>query len=279
MAAALSVNQDLTESIHSRMMIDHSAFRGNPRNARRHHGSVPVTIENLRAESRNERLLALKQVMSELPTCQEHITIATRFNSAQDYRSFWYKTASGVALVQMLRDNAITGGYRLLSDILTHANNAYASRNGLGSENVRTLIQNPLGAYVDMRDELFERVAKTGDFSNLIQKQERLLIRIAVSLQQGIKRTLAQTNSRALPYVVLLNEHMQDDKCQGVPESQRTAFMLDLLIDTYSWEAYSMDIMGGLHIQEIELSKNLLKKFITSTNAGGKISDHVQPDD
>lgn len=93
-----------------------------------------------------------------------------------DPMAFLLLTANGNQLRDLLFDNPV-----MANDVLRRIDQAAMSLAGTNEFNRHLMIQAPIRAVLDKRKGIIERVEKVGDFTNLIQKQERLLLRIGTT--------------------------------------------------------------------------------------------------
>jgi hypothetical protein len=277
-SARFSSVVDITAPTRMSTVRSIESFRNNPRNIRRPSGSSTplVTQESIRIKSRSAVLAAFSGAMQTGPEVGDTFDYSYYDYTGcreSDFRWYFLRTTSGQALIKMLMNDSTTVGRKVLEEI-SGACPDVASRIG------RRGIEHALRAYVSMREELFARVEKTGDFTNLIQRQERLLLRISTTVTMAVEQGAKKGSVTTAPFYALLREHLRTVHIQHVPEIQQTAFLLDLLIEYFPWGIASGTVHGGAAIVKKIEGENILKKLVYVTQWAGQFeSNLISPDD
>ncbi|MHC4370249.1 MAG: hypothetical protein ACYSW8_21770 [Planctomycetota bacterium] len=141
--------------------------------------------QRLSEAQRERRARALKVERSKSPVLRgalgfmrDHAAsiprMASQLKVMIDPSVFLSKTVAGAQLKHFLNERETTSS-KVLCELAIMADDIVPASSDV-------MIRYPVHAYLDTRDELFARLTKTQNYNNLIQKQERLLLRIGNTL-------------------------------------------------------------------------------------------------
>lgn len=266
-ALVLSQGRDLTEVTRNSVQRNIVQLRRNPRNgAPDRPTSNRETIAQMREKSRSVVLKAWSASMNDCVSTDRDSSEAYGKASFQmNYRAFFLQTVSGRILLEFVASGR---GKHLGLMLVNIANLAHQVVVTIGGKNI---VADPIQIYVDIRKELWARVAKTGDFSNLIQKQERLLQRIATTLAFAINDKFAckltyYEREHLYTFRALFVAHLQQLPQGSVSEIQHTALMLEAIL-------HHCDLAGLWH----KMARGaMMNDTVTELNTFQTLSSHIQ---
>jgi hypothetical protein len=278
-AKVLSEGSDLTEVTRNLVNRNINQFQRNTRNGTpdRPSGGKP-TIAQQREESRNVILKAWVGSMPE--SCARDMDDPNAYSPLGhqlNYRAFFLRTIAGKELLRFIAE----GDGRMLGRLLMNiCLTAHQVRVQLASKSV---IESPVQVYMDFRKDMWERVKKTGDFMSLIQRQERLLQRVATTIaftlsDKFMPHLTGEDRDYTLMFRALFTSHLQQLPLGTVGEIQQTAFMLEAIFAHCDIGALSHKIGRGREVRDMTIECNPLMPLVKGIASIKRTSGNFNPD-
>jgi hypothetical protein len=280
-AKARSQGSDLTEVTADLLSRNRNQILRNPRNGGSERVSLGSreTIAQKREQSRNTVLKAW--VCSMPPTVDYDLDDPQSYSAIHHqtkYRAFFLRTTAGRDLLRFIAEG---GGRQLGKMLVNFCLLAHQVRVSLSSKNV---IEGPIQVYIDLRKDMWARVEKTGDFTNLIQRQERLLQRISTTLAFVMSdRYLAKLMGADYDYMhtfrTMFASHLHQLPLGTVGEIQQTAFMLEAIFSHCDIGMVQHKIARGREVMDVIDECNPLLRLAKSIATMKRTTGDFNPDE
>jgi len=231
-------------------------------------GTGTSSIERIRNKSRSTVLASWFAVF-------KNTVSVSSINRADMY---YRRTPSGLLLLDYLRDLSDIRKVDNLLALNGRFNFAYNTRRD-SSE----YVGNAFEIYLDIRKELWVRVAKTSGFGNLIQQQERLLRRITNTLKLALSDTTSasmQMPGALHPVVALHNSHLATLAQTPVPEIESYSYFLEVMMKYVSPATeFRMDVPFANALIEAIRGLNPTGDLAEAMRWNHTTSSAINPDD
>jgi hypothetical protein len=278
-AKVLSQGRDLTEVTHNSVIRNIQQFQRNPRNNTEERTlGAKQSIAQVRDQSRSVIMRAwVGSLTDTVRMDQGNYEAYSKIGQQTEFRAFFLKTPAGVHLLQVVD----AGDGKMLGRMLMNIGSVAQQVNmNLGGKNI---IADPIQVYMDLRKEMWERVVKTGDFTNLIQRQERLLQRVATTLAFTLSdRYVTLVSGADLKYLqmfrALFVAHLQQLPLGTVGDIQQVAFMFEAIFSRCDISMLTHKIARGVQVREMTDECNQFRPLAKALAIVKRTSSVIQPD-
>ena len=278
-ALVLSQGRDIAEP--TLISIQRNAIRWSAvSRARPAANTATPTIETLRTASRVPALAAIQEVC--VWECKGDKSSPRSYSGAEQrlkYRPHFLQSMRGTVLLECMQDSEATLAVCAIRAIVQRADRLFENAQDCEVERDH-LIRRPVDAYLSMRKELLDRIENTRGFTQLIQKQERLLQRISTSIQSAFATELTRDPSQGFRmFHALYQAHRDSLMYGGGTEIQQTVYLLEMLMD-HVQGGHMRGLLADPHSAITQMQEeNVLKKLVAHARMHQMTNVHIQPDD